>query len=91
MILGPSTTQLFKQFDWVELPTTHETFSYNPCFFIYSVVQEVLLGSTNLNLRNILLCCIFSQLLDSGIIDMVELYTELMKYSSMILVLSITR
>ena len=70
---------------------THEMFSYNPCSRTYSAVRAVRLNGTTLNSWNIVLRSFFSQLLTSSSSSTGLNYIELMKYSSMILVLSITR
>ena len=44
MILLPSITHLFKQFNSVELHQTHEIFCYDPRYLNFSLVQAVRLG-----------------------------------------------
>ena len=63
MVLFPSITRYFKQFNSVELPRTHEIFSYDPCSLNLMVVQAIQQGWTSPNSRSVLLWSLVPQLL----------------------------
>ena len=72
------------------LSRTHEIFSYDPCYFHYSVVPAVRLSWTFLKYRKTLLLSLFPNLLSSSSSWEGWNNPVLMKYSLMILVITIT-
>ena len=90
IILVPSITRQFVQFDCIELSCTHEIFSNDPCSFNYSVVKAVWLKLNCLKLMKYF-SMIFSQLLASSSNSTELNYINLMKHFPVILVSLITR